>query len=94
VDKTARQFHSRENQDIAPNPPANPPKLTINYTAAVNEWAGYLIDEDGRTVDTGAYLGVVDIAADPWVWVYDLGKYIYLPESHVMGGGGWSFFPN
>jgi hypothetical protein len=89
VDKTARRFDSRENLVTA-----NRPKLTINYTAAVNEWAGFPIDEDGRTVDTGAYMGVVDIAADPWVWVYDLGKYVYLPESHVMAGGGWSFFPN
>lgn len=89
VDKTARRFDSRENLVTA-----NRPKLTINYTPGVSEWAGYPIDEDGRTVDTGAYLGVVDIAADPWVWVYDLGKYVYLPESHVMSGGGWSFFPN
>ena len=55
------------------------------------EWAGYPI-VDGY-VDTGAFLGWLNISADPWIWSLSLNKYIYLPEEFVAEAGAWSYFP-
>lgn len=56
-------------------------------------WAGYPIEEDGVTVDTGAFMGVLDILHEPWVWSYSLEAYIYLPEANVADAGAWSYVP-
>jgi hypothetical protein len=57
-------------------------------------WAGYKIDENGD-VDTGAWLSWINASKDhPWVFLYDLNNYIYLPESHVSEQGGWLYIPN
>jgi hypothetical protein len=57
-----------------------------------NKWAGYDII-DGQFVDTGSLLGLLEITSAPWVYSYDLGRYIYLPESAVSQSGAWTFFP-
>jgi hypothetical protein len=53
-------------------------------------WAGWPI-EQGRYVDTGSFLGYIEISADPWQWCYNLGKYIWLPEYQVNNSGGWIY---
>lgn len=53
-------------------------------------WAGWPII-DGTFVDTGSFLGFLEISADPWQWSYDLNRYIFLPESSVTGSGGWLY---
>ncbi len=88
VDKTARRFNSRENSNAELRP-----KLTITFTPPPTGWAGYLIESDGRSVNTGDYLGWIDIATKPWVYVYNLGGWTYLPESHVTETGAWSYIP-
>jgi hypothetical protein len=56
-------------------------------------WAGYPIDENGD-VDTGTWLGWMNASkVDPWVFLYDLNQYIYLPESYVTEQGGWLYVP-
>lgn len=54
-------------------------------------WAGYLVGGDGW-VDTGAFMGWI-YPLEPYVYVRNLGKYIYLPESFVLEGGAWAFVP-
>ncbi len=88
VDKTARRFNSREHSNAELRP-----KLTITYTPGATHWANYPILEDGRTVNTGDYLGWIDIETKPWVYVYNLGNWIYLPESHVTEVGAWTYIP-
>lgn len=56
-------------------------------------WEGYDVDEAGNA-DTGAWLGVVNVDADPWIWSYSLETWLYIPTGAVDEGGGWSFVPN
>jgi hypothetical protein len=88
IDKSARRFDSREHTVAA-----NRPKLTITYTLAPADWAGYAILEDGQTVDTGDFLGFVDVAHKPWIYVFRLEKYLFITESQVTGEGAWAFAP-
>lgn len=83
---SAKRFDSREATNSA-----NRPQLTVTYSLPPSEWAGFAIEEDGRSVNTGAWLGIVDIAAAPWVFVYDLDSYIYAPEENVSAEGGWIY---
>ncbi|MEX0322088.1 MAG: DNRLRE domain-containing protein [Puniceicoccaceae bacterium] len=70
------------------------PQLIIEYTtASMNTWAGYPIEEDGVSVDTGDFLGWINIQHDPWIWVYSLGKYVYMPSEGMLGGGSWTWLP-
>jgi hypothetical protein len=58
------------------------------------QWAGYDIDENGA-VDTGAWLGVLNVNYGDYVWSYTLESFLYLPESHAeMAGGSWSYVYN
>lgn len=57
------------------------------------KWAGYDKDDQGN-VDTGAWMGYLNVAAGDWVWSYSLPGWIYLPEGNVSTGGAWTFFPN
>ena len=69
--------------------------LTITEGEVVSgpTWAGYDVDEFGDA-DTGAWLGVVNVDAAPWIWSYLLETWLYIPEDVVEEAGSWSFVPN
>lgn len=52
-------------------------------------WNGYTIGDNGW-VDTGDWMGMVNVTEDPWIWVANLEAYIYIPAE----GAGWAFVPN
>lgn len=54
-------------------------------------WAGYVKDSNEGFVDTGEWLGWINVSGGDWVWVYDLGSYMYLPESLVTSNGAWTY---
>jgi hypothetical protein len=56
-------------------------------------WYGYPITDDGVSVDTGSFLGWVDISFDPWIYLYATGDYVYTGAG-FSGSGGWVFWPN
>jgi hypothetical protein len=60
--------------------------------AGGDTWAGYDII-DGQFVDTGSFLGFLEISSAPWVYSYDFGGYLYLPEGNVSLSGAWGFIP-
>jgi hypothetical protein len=63
--------------------------LRINATVLPgSDWAGFEIDENGW-VDTGSWLGAINVTHGPWVWSELLGKYIYLPVENVTEAGAW-----
>jgi len=65
----------------------------LEVASATPFWAGYPIGVDNN-VDTTPWLGWIKISdTSDWVWVYNLSKYIYLPELYVSPGGSWSYIP-
>lgn len=66
------------------------PQLIIEYSTG---WAGYPVEEDGVSVDTGSFLGWINIQHDPWIWVYSLDKYIYMPSEGMDASGSWTWLP-
>lgn len=73
-------------------------QLVSDWSAAVPEilqeatWAGYPILPSGD-VDTGTVFGLVHPIGD-WVYIYSLGRYIFLPESNLSSHGAWFFSPD
>jgi hypothetical protein len=51
------------------------------------QWAGYPIVDD--RVDTGTVAGVLHVAAAPWIYSYDLARWVYVPEEAVDDAGLW-----
>lgn len=52
-------------------------------------WAGYPMDADGW-VDTGDWMGLINVVGD-FVYSYDIGSWLYLPEDHVAEDGAWTY---
>lgn len=40
-------------------------------------------------MDTGAWIGMVDIANAPWIYNYPLDQYLYAPEETISESGAW-----
>jgi octaheme c-type cytochrome (tetrathionate reductase family) len=57
-------------------------------------WAGYIL-EDGPYFDTGAWLGEVYVSeiTKPWVYVFDLAQWLYIPHEAILNDGSWTFVP-
>ena len=53
-------------------------------------WAGFSVDALGW-VDTGDFLGVINVIFGDFVYMLSNGKFIYLPETHVTGHGAWGY---
>ncbi|MEX0329840.1 MAG: chondroitinase-B domain-containing protein [Puniceicoccaceae bacterium] len=56
-------------------------------------WAHFPVEEDGKSVDTGSFIGWIDISLDPWIYNYALAVWLYLPESLVSPTGAWAYVP-
>lgn len=54
-------------------------------------WADYALNSDGRTVDTGSFMGWLDVANKPFVYSFQLERYVYLPEDNVNDDGSWIY---
>ena len=63
--------------------------LTVSEAGDAPTWAGFPIRPDGW-VDTGDFLGFVYPVGD-YVYVWEVGTYMYLPEAAVMSDGTWAF---
>jgi len=55
-------------------------------------WAGYPVSEVGD-VDTGGFMGYVNVLYAPWVWSYSLTKFVYVKEEAVTESGAWTYVP-
>lgn len=62
----------------------------IRISAATEIWGGYGVYPEGD-VNTGAWLGWINVASNPWVYVYDMEKWIYMPEESVSSSGAWAY---
>ncbi len=57
------------------------------------QWGGFEIRPDGRTIDTGELLGIIDLANAPWCYLYGLGTFTFIDEGSLSESGGWVWFP-
>ncbi|NDV61732.1 hypothetical protein G0Q06_04650 [Puniceicoccales bacterium CK1056] len=53
-------------------------------------WAGYGVDPNGL-VDTGPWMGWLNVTDDPWIYSYSLESYIYIPAEGNTAAGGWIY---
>jgi predicted peptidase len=56
----------------------------------VLEWAGYPVDAS-HIVNTGDFLGPLQVEHSPWVYSFLLGSWLHLPESLVRAEGAWVY---
>lgn len=54
-------------------------------------WAGYTVLET-YDVETRLFLDWINIIQAPYVYSYNLGYWLYMPESYVTTSGGWGYF--
>lgn len=54
-------------------------------------YAGFPIDSQGN-VDTGDYYGILHVANAPWVYIFDLQRWVYMVEPGEDEIGAWMFY--
>lgn len=56
-------------------------------------WAGIVVDAEGN-VDTGDFLGLVHATNAPWVYLFSMSRWAYIPDPGADSAGAWSFMLN
>jgi hypothetical protein len=92
-------FASNSGSAATPNP-GDPYLLDdIYYSAGMNltnpleastSWGGYPIANDAGDVDTGDWLGWINVSAAPYIFSYSLG-WIYMTEPDAAATGSWGY---
>jgi len=56
-----------------------------------DKYAGYpIVDEDGN-VDTGSFIGWINVAEGNYIWSYGLNGWMYCDEDSITDSGGWMY---
>ena len=66
--------------------------VTITVDKLVNDghWGVFPINEDNY-VDTGYWLGWLQVEHNPWIWSHRLQNWVLIPPQSAMDGEGWIF---
>jgi rhamnogalacturonyl hydrolase YesR len=67
-----------------------------SYYGSSATWRGYpYIEQDGsRWANTGAFMGLLEVSHDPYVYILDLNSWAYVPEYASAGNNGnWLYIP-
>jgi hypothetical protein len=59
--------------------------------SALGEWAGFPIANAAMDVDTGPFLGWINVRNGDFVWSYALNGWLFLPEASVTDSGAWIY---
>ena len=57
-------------------------------------WGPFPILDAAGNVDTGAWMGYLNVASDPWIWSYSLNQWLYIDKNSVTGSGSWAYVFN
>jgi hypothetical protein len=70
-------------------------ELTVK-SPEVTQWASYPIVEDstGQYVDTGTWIGWIEVTARPWIWHLGTNSWFYTAETVVESSSGWIYIPD
>jgi len=48
---------------------------------------------NGTYVQTGNWLGLLDVALAPWTWAARLDRHLHIPDQVALDGMGWVYLP-
>lgn len=54
-------------------------------------YAGFPVDSNGD-VYTGDFLGAINVSSAPWIYIYDLKRWVYMVEPEEGFEGAWHYF--
>ncbi len=64
---------------------------SVAVVGTVDEWTGPAADSS-QIIDTGSWMGYLEVSNAPWVYSFNLGKYVYMPEEGGDIFGSWTYF--
>lgn len=64
-----------------------------NLTIPGETWAGMPVTAD-KHVNTGEFMGWLNVAHKPWLWSWELHNWVYLPEPDPGFSGAWGYVVN
>ena len=53
-------------------------------------FGGIEVDASGH-VDTGDFMGMLYVEMEPWVYVHDLARWVYMPDPGEDFTGAWAY---
>jgi len=65
--------------------------VQIEGASAAQTWGGYVIVNGQGDVDTGDWMGWINVLKTPWNYSYSLAGWFYMQESAVTASGGWVY---
>lgn len=85
---TGENLNNPDNVLIGRWTPSDEPPATF--------WAGYPVEtaENSQWVNTGDFLGWINIDDAPLVWITDLNREAYMFENYIQNDSGYVFFPS
>ncbi|MCC5834017.1 MAG: hypothetical protein JJU20_04720 [Opitutales bacterium] len=60
-------------------------------TTPPTHFAGFPIDSKGN-INTGDFLGPIHVSSAPWVYIFDLKRWVYMVDPGENFDGSWSYF--
>jgi hypothetical protein len=65
-------------------------------TAPFIPWGSFVVVDSpqGKFVDTGGWMGWLEISRDPWIWCLPTQCWLYIPDTVAESGQGWLYIPN
>jgi hypothetical protein len=67
--------------------------IAIWSSTTIPQWRGY-INVNGH-VNTGEWLGELNVTLEPWIFSYEFSSYIYMPSDEGESpDGAWFFIRN
>ena len=66
--------------------------LNAPEAPTLGTWGPWDIADAKGNVDTGSWLGWLNVVHKPFVWSYDLESYLYIEEDNIDSDGSWSYF--
>jgi hypothetical protein len=68
-----------------------PELYRINLDAPA--WAGFAISDDAMDVNTGDFMGWINVFHGDYIWSYAMDGWFYCPEANVHETGAWVYVP-
>jgi len=57
-------------------------------------WRRFTMTDEAMNVSTGRFLHGINVAADPWIWVWRLQNWAFIPPASPDTAGGWIWVLN